>query len=73
MKLSTEQFKHDFEERLTSKFAIELAKAGAQEKYGALSSMVKNYYSTIKMRVIKSKPIISLLSFCPEKCLSLIS
>jgi len=47
MKLSTEQFKHDFEERLTSKFAIELAKAGAQEKYGALSSMVKNYYSSI--------------------------
>lgn len=47
MKLSTEQFKHDFEERLTSKFAIELAKAGAQEKYGALSSVVKNYYSSI--------------------------
>ena len=47
MKLSKKQFKQDFEERLTSKFATDLKKAGAQETYAALASVIKHYYSSI--------------------------
>ncbi|MCL2114415.1 glycogen/starch/alpha-glucan phosphorylase [Lactococcus protaetiae] len=47
MKLSKKQFKQDFEERLTSKFATDITKAGSQEKYAALASVVKHYYTKI--------------------------
>ena len=47
MKLSKKQFKQDFEERLTSKFATDLTKAGYQEIYDALASVVKHYYANI--------------------------
>ncbi len=47
MKLSKKQFKQDFEERLTSKFATDLTKAGYREIYDALASVVKHYYANI--------------------------
>lgn len=47
LKLSKKQFKQDFEERLTSKFATDLTKAGYQEIYDALASVVKHYYANI--------------------------
>ena len=47
VKLSKKQFKQDFEERLTSKFATDLTKAGYQEIYDALASVVKHYYANI--------------------------
>lgn len=47
MKLSKKQFKQDFEERLASKFATNLTKAGHQETYATLASVVKHYYSSI--------------------------
>jgi len=47
LKLSKKQFKQDFEERLTSKFATDITKAGSQEKYAALASVVKHYYTKI--------------------------
>ncbi|MFC4651488.1 glycogen/starch/alpha-glucan phosphorylase [Lactococcus nasutitermitis] len=47
MKLSKKQFKQDFEQRLITKFATDVTKAGPQEKFAALASVVKNYYSKI--------------------------
>lgn len=47
MKLSKKQFKQDFEERLTSKFATDITKAGNQETYATLASVVKHYYTKI--------------------------
>lgn len=47
MKLTKKQFKQDFEKRLSTKFAIDIEKAGPQEKLAALSSVVKAYYSKI--------------------------
>lgn len=47
LKLSKKQFKEDFEQRLVTKFAIDVKKAGPQEKFSALASVVKNYYSKI--------------------------
>lgn len=47
MKLSKTQFKQDFEQRLTSKFATDINKAGVTETFAALSSVVKHYYTQI--------------------------
>lgn len=77
MKLSKKQFKQDFEERLTSKFATDLTKAGYQEIYDALASVVKHYYANIwvadnqyKDETGKNKHIIFRLNFYQEKCLN---
>lgn len=47
MELSKTQFKQDFEQKLVANFAVDVKKAGPQEKFSALSSVVKNYYSKI--------------------------
>lgn len=47
MKLTKEKFIADYEERLVSKFASDVTKSGDIEKYAALASVVKKYYTSI--------------------------
>lgn len=77
VKLSKKQFKQDFEERLTSKFATDLTKAGYQEIYDALASVVKHYYANIwvsdnqyKDETGKKKAYYFSIEFYRGKCLN---